>query len=491
MRYRMMRVVVCVAVMGAAAGLAEAQIATLPPFQTRVVFGSGDGSIGVDAPRLNEAGQLAFIKSLGAFDFEVIRYGLDGQLTTIFAKDQILPSGSTLVEVPYFTFAASGHILAYTVVLPPGATQELGDVHQYVPGTGIVDILPTADPFGSSPFIYLFLPAQNDLGQVVISTQVDRAHSTSNDDLLYVRHTDGSLDELARRGDATTMPGQFIDSISASPAIVNDRGDVTFRGTLADSEGTYTGTGNFRTSAGNPIEQLDMSAIGLNNIGGLGGKVGTSLTGEKIVIRPEGGPWQTLVQTGDTLGSAVFSDLGATTDYNDQQQVLFQAELTSLLTTNPPPPTDGLFLAGPDGVSMVARIGEPLPLPVPGLIRNIDRFLQMDLNNTGQVAFIAEMDDGSFGKALVLYDPTAGLTVLAFEGQSFEGGIITDLSFKQGTIYGNEYSGFNDSGEVAWGFLLDNGDFGIALYTNRALVPEPASLALLAGGTLVLLRRRR
>jgi len=487
----MTRLVVAIVATGTWSLATEAQISNNPPFETRVVFDTSDSIPSVDAPILNEAGQLAFTKSLGVSDFQVIRYGLDGQLTTIFARDQILPSGSTLVELPYFTFAASGHILAYTVVLPTGATQELADVHQYTPGTGIVDILPTSDPFGTAPFKYLYLPSQNDLGQVVISAQVDRPNSAFDDYLLYMRDTNGLVHELARTGDATATPGEFLDYLST--AIVNDRADITFRGTLVDSSGTDTGSGSFRTSAGNPIEKLSMSAINLNNLGGLGGKVNSTPSGEKIVIKPNAGPWQTLVQTGDAFGGATFSDFDGTTDFNDQQQVLFQAELTSLQTTNPPPPSNGLFIADPDGVTILARIGDSVPVTVPGVALSIDRFLQMDLNNNGQAAFAVQMQDGNFNfsKALFLYDPINGLELLAHEGQSFEGGTITDLSFAGGTNYGNEGSGFNDRGEVAWAYTLDNGEEGIALYTNRPLIPEPSSLALLGLGGLLLARRRR
>lgn len=333
----------------------------------------------------------------------------------------------------------------------------------------------------------MFGASLNDLGHVAISTQVNTP-GLFNDHLVYVRRTDGSTHELARTGDATPTPGLFYETITAGPVPFNDLDQAAIRVTLVDGSDNFAGYGEYLVGVNVPDEQLTMSAVQLNNLGGIGGKVGTSVTGEQIVSKPNGGNWKILAQTGDSFGGDLISDLDSSTDYNDQGQVLFIGELTSTSAPSPPPPTDSLLLVDDDtSLTRIAAVGEVLPgLPAP-----IERFLQMDLNNNGQVTFAVQMDDANLGKALLLYDPSGGQTVPAYEGQSFEGDVITDLAFKGGTSFGNEYSGFNDAGEVAWEFRLDQAGYGVALYTNRQITPEPASLAWVGASTLALIQRRR
>ena len=53
---------------------------------------------------------------------------------------------------------------------------------------------------------------------------------------------------------------------------------------------------------------------------------------------------------------------------------------------------------------------------------------------------------------------------------------------------GEEGSGLNDFGQIAYQFFAD-GQFGIAI--SPAIIPEPASVAVIGLGSLVMLSRRR
>ena len=93
------------------------------------------------------------------------------------------------------------------------------------------------------------------------------------------------------------------------------------------------------------------------------------------------------------------------------------------------------------------------------------------------MAFLASLDTGGIG----IYTG-AGFTTseVIAAGESLFGSTITGFSISPTSL--------NDAGQVAFSYRLANGTTGIAVATP---VPEPSGTALLFGGLLAILSRRR
>ena len=140
---------------------------------------------------------------------------------------------------------------------------------------------------------------------------------------------------------------------------------------------------------------------------------------------------------------------------NDSGQIAFAAVLTGTSKDM------ALFLAGPDGVTGLARKGDA----VPDGNGEFDGFYSiMGPNENGQVAFIAAISGTSGGEhdnEGVYIADESGVTLLAREGDPVPGGNGTfdDFDF---------VSGINESGESAFKAVLDGtsggGNDNLALY---------------------------
>ena len=104
----------------------------------------------------------------------------------------------------------------------------------------------------------------------------------------------------------------------------------------------------------------------------------------------------------------------------------------------------------------------------------------LSLNDAGTVAFLADLRAGGSG-LFTGSDPVADRIIGT--GDALFGSVVTGLSFYR--------DGLNNNGELAFRATLADGRQVIA----RAVIPEPGTLALLAGaavpGVGLALRRRR
>lgn len=100
------------------------------------------------------------------------------------------------------------------------------------------------------------------------------------------------------------------------------------------------------------------------------------------------------------------------------------------------------------------------------------------MNDAGNVAFVAGLDDG-----------TTGL----FAGSDLSHPILTSgTTFPGKTLFGFGlyHEGLNTQGQMAFYALFDDGSTSLVL-ANPSAVPEPATLAALGLGATALLRRRK
>jgi hypothetical protein len=208
------------------------------------------------------------------------------------------------------------------------------------------------------------------------------------------------------------------------------------------------GVGNFETFQ--PVTMNDSGQVAINtSLTNAGNTVVGIFLGDGV------GPLAQIARAGDPIpdGTADFLEFDDPA-VNNAGQVLFGAALGTIDTT------DGLYLYDGTGpLTQIARIGDPTP--------------------DGAATFT------NFNSRPSLND-SLGLVNVIREGDAFLDSTILRLNFGE-QIREDEYSGFNDLGEVAFAYTLVNGDSGIAIWT----VPEPATGVLLLPGLMLFTRRAR
>jgi hypothetical protein len=104
-------------------------------------------------------------------------------------------------------------------------------------------------------------------------------------------------------------------------------------------------------------------------------------------------------------------------------------------------------------------------------------FINSAINSSDQFVFFAGVDTSQGGGRGLFTGPNPVTDKIIRTGDALFGSTLTDMEF---------FHGLNDNGDVAFKYILANGQQGIALAT----VPEPASLSLL-GLMLIAARRAR
>ena len=206
-----------------------------------------------------------------------------------------------------------------------------------------------------------------------------------------------------------------------------------------------------------------------------------------------------VAKTGDPApdGNGVFFAFEAPAVHNSGL-----AASEGFLTPNTPNTGRGIFLGnGVDPLLQLARRLDPTPdgnRRFPGTRPDGNgtffglgfNFSEIAVNDRGQIAFYARLintDNGAADDAgIFFFDDSLGLVNVIREGDAFLDSTILRLNFGE-QIREDEYSGFNDLGEVAFAYTLVNGDSGIAIWT----VPEPATGVLLLPGLMLFTRRAR
>ncbi len=124
---------------------------------------------------------------------------------------------------------------------------------------------------------------------------------------------------------------------------------------------------------------------------------------------------------------------------------------------------------------LVVTAFETLPPPINLPIENPFAFV---INNNDQLMFTAGVRDNGLARVgLFLYDPENGLVLIARTGAPFQGDILAEFEvalpvFPVTNRYReNAMNSFNDQGEIAFRYTLENGEAGIALASVEFL-PE-------------------
>lgn len=288
-------------------------------------------------------------------------------------------------------------------------------------------------PDGNGSFANFSDPALNQAGQVAFFATVrDTTGGSTDNNGLYLGDGTADILQIVRKGQ-TAPDGNGSFEMFANHAL-NDAGQTVFWSELADT------------------------------LGGVEAREGIFLAdgeGSLVPIARGGDP------PPDANGSFIGLEWPA---LNNSGQVAFLGDLSG--TSDGEGDNRGIFLgSGPGDFTQIARKGEQVPGGNGTFFdfgSTVSGSRGVALNNVGQTAFLGELSGTSGGssdnQALYLHDEVHGLTEVARLGDAYLGSNISSLGFATGHgHHGDERSGLNDIGQIAYSFELADGRSGIAI----------------------------
>jgi len=287
------------------------------------------------------------------------------------------------------------------------AADTTGAMADKVPFTRIVAL--AGDPVISGGTLTgMTFPIMNNNGRVGFLTTINNAPGgPGTDRRMYVNDGGFFSREVVREGES--VPGGDGLFAHFSTPILNDTGHVLFSATLSGtSGGADNDTGIYLSTVLDSVSDPTQVA-----------RMGASAPDD----------------------NGVFSSFKSLS-LNESGLSVFEATLSS--TADGSFDDAGIYLGGPNGLTQIARKGQP----VPGGNGVFAEFSPPRLNDAGQISFFAELSQTSGtvrdDTAIYLYDPQSGLTELVREGQPYAestwiGNINIDLT-----------NGFNNAGEVVF-----------------------------------------
>jgi len=398
-------------------------------------------------PAINRSGDLSF---RAYFNTQT-----SGELAGIWSVQE-----NTLVNVALKGENAPGTTVPFDILDPPlinnaghtaffarlstGSTKDRSSIWAEGFGPGLSLVVRAADPApgtgGTFDVLYQELAFAN--GILAFNATVDGDDLAGDDAWGVWKRTDASLSFVAREGQAAPDSGGDAFASFFDP-VVNDAGHVAFRARLATAaSGVYRNQGAGLTA----VASTDSLAPGT------GGRRFSGF-GDPAINR-----------AGRVAFSADLQDAGAGED------------------------TRGVWSEGRTGsLSLVASEGDTAP----GTASTFDRFENVVLNDTGQVAFSAQLRNSNSG--LWVQDCLGDLMPVAVEGEEFAllPGVVRTverLSFAPDI-------GHSDSRQMTFGregellFWLKFDDDSEGLFAAVVAVPEPGTLAMLLIGVFCLAGR--
>jgi len=364
--------------------------------------------------------------------------GDNGTLTELLRQGDALPDGETLNRPLPPRINANDQVAFLTV--PP--SEFLPDAVILADADGIEPrALTGQDAAGQTDALYDFFTGFapiSDAGHVGFTAKLTGAGVTEfvDDKGFYVAAPDGIVTQYARTGaPAPTEPGSTIAAIGTRVPLISD-GRALLSLFFRDAEGDFS-TGGLFMADGSSLEPV--------------------LLGEAPAPGIDG----------------QFIDFPGVPSLNDQGDIAVLGFLTDDIATGNRT-GQAIFVGDSSSLAPIVQTGDP----VPGGMGEFRFFGNGDdgevaLNEKGQIVFAASVDllDGgdefdTFG--LFFYDPDLGLKTIVMRDQPFDGDTLANFIFLDNAgAVGDAASGLNDVDQVAFQYLLQNGETGIAVFTNR------------------------
>jgi hypothetical protein len=273
---------------------------------------------------------------------------------------------------------------------------------------------------------------------------------------------------------------------------MNDAGEVVFQATLSNittgfyradgttvdkliSTGDPVGGGTVSGYLGSvvPINSSGLAAITVNLSGTSGGSNDNSAL---YLVEP--GSKTLVARKGAAIGPGTLGGfLTNAPALNDSGQVAFNCGIQ----TGPSTFLEAICVGDGNSLRLVALKGQTPP-DGNGVF---DSFSALSINNLGQVlfeAFITGASPGAFA-GLYVYDvPNSTLTLVARTGDSFAGSTVQTFYHTPLTHLGNSGTPFNNAGQVAFRFDLNDGRSGVAIANPIAPVTVTVTSITFNGG---------
>jgi hypothetical protein len=305
------------------------------------------------------------------------------------------------------------------------------------------------------------------------------------------RWNDGDLARVVRAGQMEPGGGNVFDALSW-PSL-NQAGDVAFVGFLDPTgEGIYRGDGGplvevARTGdlapAGWVIEHFSpVGGVAINDAGQVAFRAEVDPPGccglADVIYLGDGGGLTRLVFGGQSLaeGTSVPAAISRNLTLNNQGQVAFTAQQLNSVS--------GIFRVDAGELVKIALSEELVPGSASETFVWISGY-DFALNERGDVAFVANFDNGSqFVHGLFLFTDAHGLTRVVEPGTPLAGSTVQGFDFvgtNASDWRSGEPSGLDDEGNVVFRFRLTDNRSGIAVFRSSAIFQDGFESGNLAG----------
>lgn len=425
--------------------------ATAPPIKIVLEgepapVGGTFGIAGANQPaQINSSNQVAFFADIiGPNAIGAFLWTPSGSIASIVNSNDTLPASANPIIrtfmpgasddlLVFFALKAGGRVAAFTKPLKPGGGQITrifgeGDTAPGI-GGGLWGILAN---FGLI----------NDNEEVAFLTNRVVGGSPYPAGLIFTHKPGVGLEKVAATGDVApgAAGGTFTNfnvNFDRPPARINSLGQVVFVANIAGSAGNSSRNGVFIGSASGGVQVVarmnDSSPIGgafanfnfgishaLNDAGQVAFRAVSQIGSTQIpalFVGSGGGTPAKVVAQGDLgPGSSTISIVPTRFQMNNAGQVAYVAGLTG--GSSP----EGLFLGTAGGPQLtVALVGDAAPGTGGGTLSDL-REPDIELNNVGLVAFWAAITGASATSGCFLGSATAPPAARLVEGQSLPGG---------------------------------------------------------------------
>lgn len=172
-------------------------------------------------------------------------------------------------------------------------------------------------------------------------------------------------------------------------------------------------------------------------------------------------------RTGNSIqGEGPLTTINGSLYVNDNDSGLFSGQLLRDAGV----PVESVFYRANDVNKRIISDFEQLPAPIDLEVRGPFSYV---LNTQDQILIFGfVIAEGLSRQAIFLYDPIDGLALVARTGMTLNGDTVTALDMALPPFSGlgnlnstNAMNSFNDQGEVAFSYALQNGEIGIVLAT--------------------------
>lgn len=494
----------------------------------------GFSTFGIDAPSINDAGQLAFLPRIPTtqrFRAETLvateSFGQIEILASSFRENNIQPDNISLTAVGAPVIGNNGDVAFGGGFVTP-ENGGLGDPGLFRSSNGIITATALGNaPVAGTPFQYTndgFSSVDvNDLARYsYTSSIVDDTGEVTN--AVFAEPLSGSPRIVARSGQQATATGSTF--LGFGDTEINNSGRILFSAALESDGPGGSQTGIFREQEDGQIEAISIGGdlvpdqpiegarfgnLFINNIrlndqdDVVFRRQVTDASGSNIgfgvFLQSAGEQLQTISLSGElapgTEGDFRFGG-ASSIELSETGELAFASSLVGVETNEPN--QFGLFTTRDSEVELVARTGDTTPTSN----NEFFTFQELSINRRGQIGFQATLSSsGSFlnDSGIFIFDPLSGLREIATIGDLVdvsEDPATTDLreisflSLVDGSVnaFDNSRDFFNDRGQVAFLASFTDGTSGL-LVSDPISVPEPSTVWVVGAIAILVTSRRR